>query len=332
MKVEEILKSITPGVKKGEIEKIQKVKLPPELEEWVKKYNKIGGRNRFIFLWLYRIIKIVTLPIAAKKYRLSLWKAKFLIALFIILLDDIADKTQQKRLLDELFKVPFAQADIKDNKLNQNEKKYLIVTIKLWNCIEKEIKKYPRYEEFKDIFQFDIYQLINTMRYSRLVNKTPFLINKTEYWLYSSYSEESMICFTLDLMCSRSFDIKNFGTMRELGWQAQKMTRVGDCLSTWMRETKENDLTSGIFAYAINSNVLTIDDLTKRDSSQIIQKIKNSQIEQTLIEEWKKAYQEFNKLNKKHHILSTETIFLMFQKLIISHFASKEYYQTQIHD
>ena len=103
MKAEQILKSITPEVKKKQMEKINKVKLPEELQRLVKEYKKVGGeRNYFIWKWIYNILKIVTLSTVERKYKKSAIKTKFLMIMFVVLIDDIADKNGDYKLLKEL--------------------------------------------------------------------------------------------------------------------------------------------------------------------------------------------------------------------------------------
>ena len=323
--ISRILKQLTPKRIKAENEAVLKTKLPLEIQKWVREYEKIGERDIFLWKWMYKAVQLITSPTISKKYQKSLLGVKTLIIMFVTLLDDIADKTRKKILLDELLKTPLEQADIKFNRLNQNEKKYLNTARTLWNYIKKTIKKYPRYKEFKNVFEYDITQVINEMRYAYLVNESPHLINHIEYRIYLAYNMQSFVSYTVDLMCSPSFNIRNLRLLREIIWWIQKMAKLGNWISTWERELKEKDFTSGVFAYAVDTGALTADELMQGDTSKIIQKIKSVKAEETLLKEWEQCYWEVEKLSKKIRMIDIKEILAGSEKFLFLHLISRRY-------
>ena len=176
-KIKQILRQITPERKKKEIKAIRKTKLSSELQKWVKEYEKVGERDEFIWKWLYVVNKVFVCPSVFRKYHKSLTETKFLFNMFIVLIDDISEKKDSKFFLGELLKVPFRREEIKFVKLNKKEIIYLEFTRKLWKQIERNVKKYPRYNKSKEVFNYDIVQLLNAVEFGHLVCKHYHLIN-----------------------------------------------------------------------------------------------------------------------------------------------------------
>jgi hypothetical protein len=218
--------------------------------------------------------------------------------MFIVQLDDIADKEQKQKLFGELVKIPFQSDFIKTNHLNLEDKKYLIFTQKLWNYIKKQVKNYSNYENLKRIFEYDIYQIFNSMKYSCLVNENPWLINKAEFWLYLPNNMAFMLGLMINLMGASKFNFKNIGALREIICEAQKIGRISNWLSTWRREVKEDDFTSGIFAYAIKKDILKADDIKILSKNKIVEKIRRANIEIYLLRDWQKYFNNIKKYIK----------------------------------
>ncbi len=318
-----ILKKLTPARIRKELEFTQSVSFSHETRDWIKRYQEVGSRGNFIFQLVYRMIQVVTLPIVAEPYLKVVQDLKLLIAMFIILLDDVADEVGDEVLLKELLRVPFEHQGLGRARLSRVQRRYLDFTVELWDKVALGVASGPRYQDFSELFCFDVTQLLNTMRYAQLLGRTPEMANKEEYWLYSSYSEEAMISFMLDLIYSRNFDVQKLGVLRSLGWQAQKLTRIGDCVSTWRREIASGDITSGVIVYALDQGVVSPVELGRLDPAEVIRRIKKSQVERELLKEWEQGYREFVALAQKDPQLATVEVLSIPDKLLIAHLSSK---------
>ncbi|MFH1187723.1 MAG: hypothetical protein V1688_02555 [bacterium] len=327
MAVEKILKKLTPERIKKEIEAVQNVKLPAELQRWVDEYEKVGERDEFIWKWLYKINKIwVYSPIQAR-YCDSLAQIKTLCNMFIILLDDISIKKNKKRLLNELLKIPFDKKNIEITKLNKIDRQYIKFTLKIWKHIEKTIKLYPNYKQWKEIFNFDFRQFLNTIYYTYLVCNHPFIVNTTESWLYLSNKMQIIIDFDFDLMCCKpNYELINLENDRRAVLKLQEMGRIDNWITTWQREIKEKDFTSIVFAFAMEKKTITYKNIQNKDANEIISKIKNTHIESYLLKTgWEKCYKELSELSKKSKLINTKEILKKTRYFIFMHLICRNY-------
>lgn len=318
--VSKILKQLTPERIKKEIEAIQKIELPPELQKWVREYEKAGGeRDEFIWKWIYKGDRIVTRSFnSSKKYHYSIIETVFLFHMFTNLVDDISEKKEFKNLLYELLKIPFNQNFVRFDQLDAKKKRYTAFTIKVWHRIEKNFRECQYYRKMKYLLEYDVHQLLNTTKYSFLSYNNPYLINKTEYWMYLPQNMQLMIAFDLYLMCRR-FNFREIGKIRETILRSQRMLRIGNDIGTWEREIKNNDFASGICVYSLDSEIFSIDDFKKIRKLKIIKKIKNSGIEQEILKEWEKNYEEIKKINEKKGLLNIEKILSMLREITFYH-------------
>ncbi len=313
--IKEILEKATPEKIQEEIASIQKIVLPPHLQGWVDSYEKVGERDRFTWKIFFRFSQEIHYVSGIQPHQKSLQEIRFLITMFIMLLDDIVDQNQSTRLLNKLLKIPFTERYSR-TLLNSKEKEYFNFTLKVWCRFNRLIEEAPQYERLKDIFFFDIQQIVNAMEYSHLINNNVYLINKTEYWLYPPHTMQLVAGAFIDIMHLSKLRYNELGIAREIIWQALKMARIGNCLGTWEREMNDNDFTSGIYAYAINLGILNSDDLSKPNKETITIKIKESIIENQLFDEWEKCYREILKLGNQITIINVAELLRCLEKLL----------------
>lgn len=325
MIIEKILKQLTPEVVKKEIKTIQEVKLPTELRVWVREYEKVGKRNPIVWLLTYKIIKMTDFSGVLKKHQRSLQNNKFLMMMFVVLLDDVIDKTQNKKLINEVLLITSfnKKNNIKFDSFSKKENEYFKFLVKVWNSIFQSIKKYPLYNEFKDLFRFDMLQIINSMRFASLVNKNYYMINEIEYWAYFPCSMQVMVYRTLDLLCSQKFNDKEIRVARRIAWESQNMMRIANWVSTWEREIKEQDFTSGIFAYLIDFELITVNDLKNNNVNKIINKVKNNEVEDYFLKKWEEHYNKIDELSSESKFFDTKKFLSQLEKIIIFHLSLK---------
>lgn len=296
-----ILRELTPERIKKEIEEVKNVKLPAELQKWVEEYEKIGSRDRFLWKMWYKIFSVESFPvlISPSKYENFLRSIKLLITMFVVQLDDVVDKRRKEKLLQEVLNICLKENNINTGSLSLEDKKYLVFTKKLWDCILRKIRKYPNYKEMEEVFYYDFYQIINTMKFARLVNKKLNLINRNEYWLYFTNNMAFFIGLDVNMMCTNKNNLKNLNIFRTITYEAQIMGRICNWVTTWQREIKDKDFTSGIFAYAIDKDIISVGELNEGSENKIIKKINKAKIERSLLEKWENSYNKIDLMTGK---------------------------------
>ncbi|MCP4246354.1 MAG: 1-deoxy-D-xylulose-5-phosphate synthase [bacterium] len=277
---------VSPEQIQSAIQAIRNKPLPEDLEHWVRVYAEVGHRDPFLWKWCLEGVELTSLPCVDLHLRQTNNVTKVLGVMLDVLLDDVADRSGDSEFLELLLAIPFGAGCGDLEALPSDQQIYARTAGRLWDAIWERARAYPRFDEFLELFRFDWQQLLNTMRYSHMVNGDPSLLNLAEHDLYLPHNMHMMISGTLDLMCSESFDAAELGAIREAVWHAQCMGRVGNLVTTWERELEEGDLTSGVFARALQVGALRSEDLAQPDRQRVRAAIKEHDCEGYFIGCW----------------------------------------------
>jgi len=331
-KYEQILSDINAEEVNKFVQKIIKSKLPPEIQVFAKDYEKMGGeRPLFLWKWCWDLtyarkpgFMLSCVP-EDNRYLSALAKSSLIFTVTVT--DDISDVYKNKELLDVMLKVPFEEIEIPSD-FKPQEQHRVKIEKDSWKKTVEILSRSPRWEEFKEIFTFDLKQTWNTFLYAYTVNKNVDMLNYLEAKIYGSHNMMFYLFADIDLMFSPEFDANDLPLLREAVWEGQQMARIGNWLSTWEREIREADFSSGVFGYAVSKGILTPSELQKANSDSEIaesvkQKIKKNEVEKKLLEEWEahranilklaprvksvdlKEYVEGLELLLKYHLAST---------------------------
>ncbi len=225
-----------------------------ELEEVIQLYRSIGRRNTEYFQWIHNVYSWICLPCVSFDYRKVLGEDKTKMAVFDVMLDDLADNydTRSQVLLEEFLQIPWQNTRTKHE--------YLDAGVSIWEDYIGSVVSYPRFREFERLFYLDLRQVLTSMIYSSLVNCIG-LDNPLEMNMYSSYGCMVMLAMDMDLMCSPTFDMKDLGRMRAVGFLAQRVAHIGNMLNTYPGELAEKDLSSPIISMAVRKGIIEKEEL-----------------------------------------------------------------------
>jgi len=227
-----------------------------KLEEVVSLYGSVGHRDADYLGWLHDIYSFVCLPCVSPEKKELLGEDKTKLAIFDILLDDLADNytTRSRFLLEEFIQIPWR------NGAGMGEHEYVATGRRIWEDYVESVRRYPRFKEFERMFYFDLRQVLASMDYSSLIN-TIGLDNSLEMNLHSPYGCAVILALDMDLMCSPGFDVKDLGVMRGIAYLAQRVAHIANMLGTYPREALERDLSCPIISLAIRKGVIREDEL-----------------------------------------------------------------------
>lgn len=273
--------------------RVEAHELPKYLDELAERYEReIGVRDDYLWKWFHKVIPRIRLSSVDPKFEERVRAQKTHLTFFMTLLDDLADQRQDKPTFEEAANIPFESQSV--TVYEGVDERYLQFTEEVWEHLIADISTSPYYSEYRDLFFFDLRESIQAMRYSLQVNREPRMANLTEAYAFGSYNMVMFPYADIDLMHSPSFQREELDELRELLFRAQKMARIGNWVSTWKREAKEGDFSSGVIAMAKEEGVGNLEERQPNNAAQsdLIRAIEAREVPDQLLDEWSEIQNE----------------------------------------
>lgn len=272
---------------------IKQVHFSPYLQDWIRAYESVGQRGRFLWQWCLKGVRMTTLPSVEPELRNHVVETKLLGILFCSLIDDIADREQDAEMLEMAIAASSNQwASERLEFWTGRRRTYLEMISSVWNEVWTRCQGYPRFANFEALLRFDNEQVMSAMRYALLSNQCPGMLSVIEHDLYQPNNMQMIFMASVDLCASPDFNADELGIAREVFWHAQRMGRIGNMITTWEREVLDRDFTSGIFAFAVHRGILSASDLRSLPAHEIMGLLEENDCQQHFIREWKRHHHQ----------------------------------------
>ena len=305
-------------------QEIKSVEFDPSLTDWIKRYEKCGQRSRFLWQWCAKGVRLTTLPCVQSEFTEHVFETKMLSILFGTLIDDIADQEQDREMLESAIAIE--QYDLRRNSLvpwDERRKVYIETIADIWAQVWNRCKVYPRFDQYEHLLRFDNQQILNAMRYALLVNESPSLLNTIEHDIYQPHNMQIMFMATVDLCASPKFDITDLGVAREIFWNAQRMGRIGNMITTWEREVLDRDFSSGVFAHAVHRGLIKPSELSSLPAHEIMSILEEAGFQDHFIAQWEKHRARIEQLVPRIKSVDLHPYLHAFERLIKFHLCSR---------
>lgn len=273
------------------LEEINDHTLPAVVEQFVSEYNELESpRPPFMWKWVHHVAFQNELPTIYDRFSEKVAIDKTLIILYITILDDILEKQRDQITFDELAMVPFSNSNRTPDHVDIDSDLYAFVT-SVWQELESRLQSAPEYQTYSDLFLFDLRQAIDSIRYTEVVIETPAVATMSDLTRYESHNMVMFAYADIDLMHSPPNLRHELPQIRELIWEAQQMTRIGNWVSTWEREIREGDYSAGPIVYALNNDIISPGELERCEMDEsaievLIERMHDHGIEKHFLVKW----------------------------------------------
>jgi hypothetical protein len=245
-----------------------------------------GIRNMTLWEAMDKANEITTLSCVPNRYIERLVHTKNLATLFTVLIDDAVDKFKDRRLLNEVSAIPYEEEIGLFFVSEKRETSPLSLARAAWREIVAFIKTGPQFHQYRDLFLFDMGELIQCQRYNYTINITPSLCNCEEYIAYGTHNFNVKPHMTMDLMFSPDFDKEELSAFRTALHHIQIAIQLVNDVFTVEREIND-EVSFGNFAtiYAMENNEISIKEVYEGNAYEFLESY---------------AFQKFEKLWNYH--------------------------------
>ncbi|MFP9192413.1 hypothetical protein [Natronosalvus vescus] len=310
------------------LENIDRCSLPAHLTEVIDAYEAVGGeRDRFLWQWLYYVFPTIELSCVEPDASQQVREVKFLASMYVVVLDDLAEAAKDQRTFQEASKIPFdhLEPDIDDPAVDADRVAFAVA---VWERVMATLESAPRGSTFEDVFLFDIAQTHTAIEYSALVNRHLELATVESITAYDSYN---MMLFTyadIDLCFGPAFDRNEIGSLRRITRRAQMMARIGNWVTTWERELREGDYSSGVVIAALEDGVVSREQVRAcgddaETTEACIDAIADAGIESRFLHQWDTHYQEIKRLAPALESVDVDALLGGLETLLECHLVSR---------
>jgi hypothetical protein len=267
--------------------------LPDSVAEFATEYERtIGIRDEFLWRWMYSLLPAFRLSCVADTHTSTVREQKTLLTLFITVLDDTAEYERDRPTFEQVRKIPFSDHSVSTDHAEVN-RSVLTFASRVWDEIEDCLREAPEYSEYLEFLRYDIRQTINAMDYSRLISEYPTAANVSGAYRYGTHNMVMFPFADVDLMYSPAFDQTELAALREAIWELQRLARIGNWVTTWEREVKEGDYSSGVVIAALREGILDpdeLDDPSEQERYQYVDRLEEEDIESRFRDEWETRF------------------------------------------
>jgi len=310
------------------VRSVEQVSIPPSIRTIVADYEAAGGeRDRFLWRWIYDLLPSFTLSSVPGEYARDVRLLKTKLTILVTLLDDVAESDGDVatfRAICRCVQWPDAPTSVPSGA----DADLVDFAVALWRSIDADLRRAPRHDAHRSLFDYDFRQVCNAMDYSRLLNDDPSIATVGGARRYDSHNMVVFPYSDVDLMHSPDFDRADIAPTRSVLWDLQTMARIGNWLTTWKREVREGDFSSGVVVYALQQGIVSPEELARGDRSTreaVVERIETHRVEALFEAEWRQLDRRVSNRDVDAESVDLSALVAGFEGVMDHHRASEGY-------